>query len=87
MAKNGGTLRASFSTRSMMPSNPRPMSTHVTRQDRIFPIPATKAVKNAEVPEQKIPDAPKIDVGKPVRAQRVPALKLAGAKMDTKGFK
>lgn len=86
MAKNGGSLRATFSTKSV--SQPRAIQApRVRRQDRIFPIPATKEVKAAKVPEQDIPKAPKIDVGKPIKAARVPALKLANPKMDTKGLK
>lgn len=86
MAKSGGTLKASFSTKPA--AAPRPVQApRVRRQDRIFPIPATKEVKAAKVPELELPKAPKIDVGKPVRPQRVPALKLASPKFDTKGFK
>jgi len=85
MVKNGGTLRTNFSTRGI---SSRPVPTpYVRRTDRIFPTPATKQVKPASVPEQKIPDPPKLDVGKPTKAARVPALKLAGAKMNMKGFK
>lgn len=85
MAKGGGTLKTSFSTAGV--STRQVPTPYVRRQDRIFPIPATKQVKPASVPEQKIPDPPKLDVGKPTKAARVPALKLAGAKMDTKGLK
>ncbi len=86
MAKGGGTLRATF--RTAAPATPRQIQApRVRRQDRIFPIPATKEVKAAKVPEQDIPKAPKMDIGKPVRPQSVPALKLAKPKMDTKGLK
>ena len=86
MAKSGGTLKASFSTRA--PSTGRPVPTpYVRRQDRIFPIPATKEIKPAKVPEQDIPPPPKMDVGKPIKPARVPALKIAKTKFDTKGLK
>ena len=86
MAKSGGTLKASFSTKPAV--SPRPVQApRVRRQDRIFPIPATKEVKPAKVADLELPKAPKIDVGKPVRPKSVPALKVASPKMDTKGFK
>lgn len=86
MAKGGGGFTGSFSTRGGVSTRPM-QAPRVRRQDRIFPIPATKEVKAAKVDDLPAPKAPKLDVGKPMKPARVPALKLAKMKMDMKGLK